>query len=177
VLTLNEKVVYPGHGVAQVIKIFEKSVGGNSSQFYELKFVNKDITILVPASNLIAIGVRPLISKQAVLQLIIFLQQSGRVLQTYELTASSWNRRNKFYQNELRSGDLFKIASIYRELQGVALQKELSFGEKALLMQTELLLAQEISIVENKKEQEVIFQLRALFTNRISNVTLSSATL
>ena len=57
---VNEKVVYPGHGVAQINRIVEKQVAGNRASFFELKFLNKDMTILVPTHNLSSVGIRRL---------------------------------------------------------------------------------------------------------------------
>jgi len=55
----NEKVVYPGHGVAVISAVIEKKIAGRVLQFFELRFLNKDMTILVPTDNAIAVGIRP----------------------------------------------------------------------------------------------------------------------
>ena len=66
----------------------------------------------------------------------------------HELSASNWNRRNKEYQNKLRTGSLKDISEIYKDLKHIANHKELSFGEKNLLSKTELLLVEEIAAAE-----------------------------
>lgn len=156
-----EKVVYPGHGVAQINRIITKSVGGNEVTFYELTFVNKDMTVLVPTRNSDAIGLRPLSSQDNVNALFEKLSQPARKIPSYELTASSWNKRHKEYQNKLRTGKLADISEIYRDLKHISLQKELSFGEKNLLSQTETMLVEEIAAVSKLEEQKAIEQLRA----------------
>lgn len=155
-----EKVVYPGHGVAKINRIITKKVGGQETAFYELTFVNKDMTILVPTHNTEMIGLRPLSSQDKVKALFEVLAQPARKISSYELTASSWNKRHKEYQIKLRSGKLADISEIYRDLKHIALQKELSFGEKNLLTQAETMLVEEIAAVGKLEEQKAAEQLR-----------------
>jgi CarD family transcriptional regulator len=177
VLALNDKVVYPGHGVALVSKILERSVAGNVSKFYELRFLTKEMTILVPANNCDSIGIRMLVSTEVVEEVLTLLMDPPRKIHPYELNASSWNKRNKSYQSELRTGDLKKIASIYRDIQHISIHKELSFGERNLLSQTEQLVSQEIALVTGRRPEEVVFQVRAIFTAPATGVNISIATL
>jgi CarD family transcriptional regulator len=146
--TRNEKVVYPGHGVAVISSIIEKRIAGNISQFFELRFLNKDMTILVPTDNAIEVGIRPLSSTDHINDIFKKLAQPA-VIKNHDAVVSNWNKRNKEYQGKLRSGDLLEIGAIYRDLRHIEHHKELSFGEKNLLQQTESLLVEEISIVNN----------------------------
>lgn len=159
---LNEKVVYPGHGVAKITRIVEKKVGGKSIKLYELSFLNKDMTILVPIDNIQQTGIRGLSSVKHIKDMLQMLSvPSKKGLQ--ELTSANWNKRNKEYQFRLRSGNLREIGKVYQDLKCIALYKELSFGEKNLLNQTETLLAQEISIVNKLEENKAIEYLRSFF--------------
>ena len=88
------------------------------------------------------------------------LMTPDRKLESLELTASNWNRRNKEYQNKLRTGSLRDISEIYRDLKYIACYKELSFGEKNLLSKTESLLAEEISASEDLDGNKAIERLR-----------------
>lgn len=161
---LNEKVVYPGHGVAKISRIVEKSIGNDKVLFYELTFVNKDMTILVPILNSENAGVRCLSSKDSIQDLLkIFLEPLKRV-QNYEFNSTNWNKRNKEYLTKLRIGSLKGILEIYRDLSFVSTYKELSFGEKNLFMQTENLLIEEISLVRNLDRKIVEEELRSLCT-------------
>lgn len=163
---LNEKVVYPGHGVARVSRIIERSIGGKATILYELKFINKDMTVLVPIDNLGSIGVRAL-SSRAYIQDVFKILTEQKVRESCCEYISSWNKRHKKYQLSLRTGDLAEISKIYRDLQCLARTKELSFGERTLLNQTEILLAEEIAMVENIGAEKVIDQLRALFVHSV----------
>jgi len=160
---LNEKVVYPGHGVARVSRIMERIVGGGVVHFYELKFLNKDMTILVPVDNLSSVGVRALSSQDYIQSVFKTLAEVARKNQLSDVAASSWNKRNKKYQAALRSGNLIELSKIYRDLHHLSCAKELSFGERNLLLQTEALLAEEISMVESVVREDAIGQLRSFF--------------
>lgn len=146
--SLYEKVVYPGHGVALINRIIEKNVAGKVATFYELKFISKDVKVLVPTCSAESVGLRPLSSQEYVDDALQLLTQPARKLHHYEFSASNWNKRNKDYQLKLRRGNLKELSEIYRDLRFMETQKELSFGEKSILQQTESLLVEEISIVK-----------------------------
>ena len=160
---LHEKVVYPGHGVAQVTSIIEKNVAGATSTFYELKLLTKDVTVLVPTSNAQAIGIRPLSSMHHIDDIFQILSTPTKKIAHYEFTASTWNKRNKEYKLKLGKGGLKELSEIYRDLRFIETQKELSFGEKNLLVQTETLLVEEIALVHKCSEEEIISKLRTIF--------------
>ena len=142
----NEKVVYPGHGVAVINCIIEKKIAGRSLQFFELRFLNKDMTILVPTNNATEVGIRPLSSAEYIDNIFKILAQPVTIKQA-DCAVSNWNKRSKEYQGKLRSGNLLELSAIYRDLRHIEVNKELSFGEKSLLQQTGSLLIEEIAIV------------------------------
>jgi CarD family transcriptional regulator len=160
--SLDEKVVYPGHGVAVIKRIVEKKVAGQTIKLYELKFMNADMTVLVPTNNLAAVGIRKLSSNEGINTIFEMLSEPAPQV-SGDLMASNWNKRNKDYQCKLRSGNLKEICKIYRDLHYIAENKELSFGEKGLLQQTEALLAEEISIVTKVGSEKAIEHLRSFF--------------
>ncbi len=157
----NEKVVYPGHGVAFINQIIEKSIGGDNTKFYELVFLHKEVTVLVPVSNAEAIGIRPLCSFDEVLLVFNTLSQKPLKKAGYAGHLLSWNKRSKNYQAKLRTGSLLQLTEIYKELLTTEKEKPLSFGERHLLTQTEDLLVEEIAIVHNLEPNEVVSRLRA----------------
>lgn len=159
--SINDKVVYPGHGVAKINRIVLKNVGKDQVQFFELKFLNKEMTILVPTGKVNSVGIRRLSSSECVSSIFKFLAEPARVA-SGELALTNWNKRNKEYQGKLRTGNLFEISRIYRDLAHMARQKELSFGEKYLLQQTETLLVEEISLVTKMGHDKTTEQLRSL---------------
>jgi len=159
---LNEKVVYPGQGVAKINRFVQKTVGNQEVTFYELTFINKDVTILVPTSNAVSIGLRALCSSDYIKSAFQLFNYSDKRKDLFEYVTINWNKRNKEYQNKLRTGSLKDLLEIYRDLRMMSGQKELSFGEKNLLQQTEALLVEEIALVEKITHEKTIEQLRSL---------------
>lgn len=157
---LNEKVFYPGYGVAMIENIIERVVLKNKTKFFKLKFIYKDITILVPfnggAEN---VGIRHLSAKKVVMVAIDELQKiPSKKNNATDLSPNSWNRRNKDYQLKIQKGKLIDMMHVYRDLMYASKEKELSFGEKKLLQTTKELILQEISTVQNE-DREVVMQL------------------
>ncbi len=160
----DDKVVYPGYGVAVVEDIIEKSVGDDTVLFFKLSFLFKDMTILVPAYNIKTIGIRYPSDKVTIEIAIKELDNKPeRQLESIDFTPSGWNRRQKNYQIKIQSGLLLEIVKIYRDLMYVAKQKELSFGERALLQSTEELILQEVQLVRETQKSEIIQELRSPF--------------
>lgn len=157
-----DKVVYPGHGVAQIQRIVEKNVSGAVITFYELTFLHKDVTVLVPTDNAEVVGIRPLSSQENLKDIFHILSKPSQRSTQYEFTTSNWNKRNKEYQLKLRTGSLKELSEIYRDLRFIETQKELSFGEKNLLQQTETLLVEEIALVQKSEHDKTAAQIRAL---------------
>jgi CarD family transcriptional regulator len=160
---LNDKVVYPSHGVAKITRIIEKSISGKITTLYELKFVSQDMTILVPTNNFHIIGVRALSSLEAINDIFDFLGSEWPKKHKQEMAAGNWKHRNKDYQTKLRKGSLKDIGEIYRDLKMIESHKELSFCEKNLLVKTEGLLAEEISLVKRIEEEKALETLRSFF--------------
>ncbi len=160
--SLHQKVVYPGHGVAYVNRILEKQVGVETAHFYELTFINKDMTILVPVSNIASIGLRSLSSADDIHDIFENLGKPDRKLSPFEFNASSWNKRHKEYQLKLRRGTLEDLSAIYKDLRTIELQKKLSFGEKNILQKTEGLLVEEITLVQQVDMEKTLQKLREL---------------
>jgi len=165
-----QKVVYPGHGVAHISKIFEQSIAGSTTWYYELTFLNKkDVTIIVPITNVEAVGIRSLTSEENISAAFNVLSQPVQKMSHYEFTASNWNKRNKDYQIKLRTGSLKALLEIYRDLRTIEVHKELSFGEKNLLSHTEGLLVEEISLVKRVAHDKAVEQLRSLCFSKTLN--------
>jgi len=166
---VEEKVVYPGHGVALIEEIIIKTVAGNPIEFFKLQFLYKDMTVLVPVNNAPHMAIRHLSSEAGVKKsLNELLLPPERKLETLDFTPSGWNKRNKDYQLKIEGGALIDMAKIYRDLMFVAQQKELSFGERTLLQMIEDLIAQEIEIVTNNDRASVLRQIRSPFKEYVS---------
>ncbi len=173
---LNEKVVYPGHGVARINRLVKKQISDQEVTFYELTFLSKEVTVLVPTNNIELIGLRALSALNEIQDAFDSLKLSIKKSAKCELSATNWNKRNKEYQIKLRSGSLLDLLEIYKDLRYLSSYKELSFGEKNLLQQTETLLIEEISLVESTSYEKTVERLRSLCLvhskqDNIANIT------
>lgn len=157
--SLNEKVVYPGHGVARISRILKRKVGNEITTFFDLHFVNQDMTILVPIENMEAIGVRRLSTVDTIKEIFVLLGEPRK--RPLNDVVTNWSKRNKVYLGKIRTGDMREIGEMYRDLKCIERHKELSFGEKNLLVQIEGLLAEEVSLVEAISKEKAIDLLRS----------------
>lgn len=176
-VNVHDKVIYPGHGVAEVEEVVEKLIGGNTVAFVKLVFLFKDMTILVPTYNLSAIGVRYPGSLDSIEVVFKELRKKPeRRFDALDFTPSGWNKRHKEYQSRIQTGNLLEISKIYRDLMHTAQQKDLSFGERMLLQATEELLVQEIQVVKNAERDAVLQDIRMPFKQIIfeNHATLES---
>lgn len=168
---LNDKVIYPGHGVANVESITEKVIAGTSVLFIKLSFLFKDMTILVPIYNADSIGLRyPSTSKGVKDSMDELCRKPEKKLESLDFTPSGWNKRNKDYQLKIQGGRLLDIVKIYRDLMYISLQKELSFGERTLLQNVEDLIAQELQVVKSLSRDAIIQDIRTPFKH-ITDIT------
>lgn len=173
---INDKVVYPGHGVANVESITEKDIAGTSVNFLKLNFLFKDMNILVPVYNEDSVGLRYPSSKTIVKETLDELcKKPDKKLESIDFTPSGWNRRHKEYQLKILGGKLLEIAKIYRDLMYISLQKDLSFGERTLLQSIEDLLVQEIQVVKESTREAAIQEIRSPFKHitEITQISLS----
>lgn len=174
---LDEKVIYPGHGVAKINRLIKKQVSGKEVTFYELTFLSKEVTVLVPTDNAKLIGLRALSASEEIKNAFNKLKFSLKKSNKNEFVSINWNKRNKEYQLKLRSGSFPDLLEIYKDLRYLSSYKELSFGEKNLLQQTETLLVEEISIVEDMAYEKVVEQLRLLCSSHMNNSSINNVTL
>jgi Transcriptional regulators, similar to M. xanthus CarD len=128
------------------------------------------MTVLIPLENLIETGIRRISSNENIENMFKILEEPAQKIadKPADAAVANWSKKNKAYQCAIRTGELEEVCRIYRELANVAVQKELSFGEKNLLHKTENLLAEEISIATDTLADEVKDRLRK--TMRRNNV-------
>jgi CarD family transcriptional regulator len=177
---VNDKVIYPGHGVAIIKELLEKNVSNSKALFFKLSFPYKDMTVLVPQHRLEAAGIRELSNKTEITQALRELSQLPKLSTNGEVAPAGWSRRHREYQLKIQRGRLVDVASIYRDLMYTSIRKELSFGEKSLMQTTEELLVQEIFTAQDCNEDEAIDLVRGPFkikekTNQQEKQTSSGA--
>jgi len=149
--------VYPAHGVGVIESIQEREVAGFLQSFYIMRLIDTDMIIMIPTSNAQNIGLRTVIDSQAVAEIFEILRERPT-----RLNQQTWNRRYRDYMDKIKTGSLFRVAEVLRDLTLLKLEKELSFGERKMLDTAKNLLVKELSLVNNKEEDEIEAQLEEL---------------
>lgn len=151
--TTDDLVVYPAQGVGKIENIDRQTVGGVACEFYIVRILTNNITLMVPVANATNVGLRSLIDAaqaQTILDELAADPCSGQIY-----TGQNWNRRYREYSEKLKSNELTDVAHVLRELMLIGRGKELSFGERRLLEQAMALVVGEVAIVLQCPEQQI----------------------
>ena len=162
-LKIGENGVYPAHGVVEVVGIESKEFhGGTAKNFYILKVLDNEVTVMVPTDNANTVGLRPIVSKNKVPRVYNILGNKDKINPGATNGNQSWNKRYREYADKLKSGDIYEVASVLREIKILQNGKELSFGERRIMDSALGLLIKEISISKNQKEDKVETEIKKL---------------
>ena len=159
---VGDTAVYPAHGVAVVQGVESRIISGKKLQFYILKIIDNGMTVMVPKDNADTVGLRQVISKNKVPKVLRILKDKKRNRAYDHLT---WNRRYREYMEKIKTGSVFEIAEVLRDLFLLKHNKELSFGERRMLDTARNLLVKELSIAKQVKEDHVAEQIKRIFEN------------
>lgn len=156
---VGNKVVYPAQGVAEVIGVDTKEIGGRLTSFYLLRIMNSDMRILVPTDKAHQVGLREVASQSDVEEVLDILREKD-----VHVDKQTWNRRYRGFMEKIKTGSLFEVAEVYRDLYRLKNQKTLSFGERRMLDTAKSLIVRELSISRNWTEQRVEKELDKVFS-------------
>ncbi len=155
---VGDKVVYPAHGVAEVVGIEKREIGGGEQTFYMLKLLDNGMRVMVPTTNVNQVGMRDIISVEEADKVFDVLKKREKVND-----GATWNRRYREYMEKIKTGSVFEVAKVLRDLYVLKGDKELSFGERKMLDTARSLLVREISLSKDMPEEEVEIKFRAIF--------------
>jgi CarD family transcriptional regulator len=157
---IGDMAVYPTQGVGIIEAIEAKEFDGKNHEFYVLRIVDSDMTIMIPVSNAGLVGMRTLIERERVASVFTLLEKKG---ETSMVAMASWSRRQREYHDKIKSGDLLEVAAVLRELYLIKEAKELSYGEKKVLDLARKLLVKEIALAEGAEEEAVVEKVEKIF--------------
>lgn len=145
---VGDKVVYPHHGAAVIKGTEEKEVLGEKKKYFVLRLSYGDLTLMVPADNTEAVGIRDVIARDE-------LDKVFKVLRSKECRMpSNWSRRFKTHVEKLRSGDIYQVAEVVRNLSRREQEKGLSAGEKRMLARARQILVSEVIFAAGVDQEE-----------------------
>jgi CarD family transcriptional regulator len=146
---IGDKVVYPMHGAGVIEAIEEKEVLGQMRQYYIMRLPIGDMKVMIPLDNVSEVGLRGVINEEGIQQVLTILQDKKSTMQT------SWNRRYRANMEKIKSGDIFEVAEVVRNLVLRDKEKGLSTGEKKMLENARQILISELVLAKNARKEQV----------------------
>ena len=154
---IGDKIVYPMHGAGTIDAIEEKDILGEKQAYYIIKMPG-EVKVMVPTTKAEEIGVRNIISKE----------NAGKVFQILEENetemSNNWNKRYRDNMEKMKSGDIYEVADVVRNLSFKQKEKGLSTGEKKMLNNAKQILVSELVLAEHTSQEE----MESLVDNKIS---------
>lgn len=154
---VGDMAVYPAHGVGVIERIENRKISGCQQDFYVMRILETNMIIMIPSSNATNVGLRQIIDQDDVSKIFAILKKRDVSVNGNQ----TWNRRYRDYMDKIKSGSVFEVAEVYRDLTAIKQDKELSFGERKMLDTARSLLVKEISLAKNMKEEDVERDIRS----------------
>ena len=148
-----DRVVYPHHGAAIIEKTEMKELNGEKKKYFMLKTAHDDLTVWVPVDKADEVGMRPPISLEDVEDLFVLLSKKD------VREPANWSRRFKNHQEKLKSGDVYQVAEVVRNLALREKAKGLSAGEKNMYTKARKVLVSELSFALDVSEEAAMDQV------------------
>ncbi len=155
---VGDLAVYPAHGVGIIEKIESQEISGCRQDFYVMRILDNNMIIMIPTTNVDHVGLRDIIAKTELPKLFSILKKRDVILDS-----QTWNRRYRDYMEKIKTGSVFEVAEVYRDLLILRYDKELSFGERKMLDTARTLLVKEIALSKEITESQVEKDLDLIF--------------
>jgi len=156
---VGDLAVYPAHGVGVIERIETQEISGSSQDFYVMRILDNDMIIMIPTRNVNSVGLREIIQKKEVQKLYSILKKRD-----VPVDNQTWNRRYREYMDKIKTGSVYEVAEVYRDLLMLKIEKELSFGERKMLDTARSLLVKEISLAKQVAESQIERDLEKIFS-------------
>jgi CarD family transcriptional regulator len=160
---IGDSVVYPHHGAGRVLRKEVKEVLGESREYLTIKILHNDMTVMVPTENAALAGLRRVIDEETVEKVLAVLQDECSEM------PKNWNRRFKHNRDKIKTGDIYELAEVVRNLAIRESEKGLSTGEKQMFTRAKKILASELMYALEMNEEEVDEHLYSLLAGSSSN--------
>ena len=145
---IGEKVVYPHHGAGTIVKKEKRTILGEEREYLTIQILHNDMTVNVPTENAEKVGLREVIDEETVELVLKALTGNGTVM------PKNWNRRFKHNREKMKTGDIFELAEVVRNLSLRDQDKGLSTGEKQMFVKAKKILVSELMYAKGMDEEE-----------------------
>jgi CarD family transcriptional regulator len=156
---VGDLAVYPAHGVGLIERVETQEISGCKQDFYVMRILDNDMIIMIPTNNVENVGLREIIERTEVPKLYSILKKRDVAIDN-----QTWNRRYREYMDKIKTGSVFEVAEVYRDLLILKVEKDLSFGERKMLDTARNLLVKEISLAKKVGEEQVEKDLDKIFS-------------
>jgi CarD family transcriptional regulator len=146
---IGDNVVYPHHGAGKVLRKELKDILGESREYLTIKILHNDMTVMVPTENAALAGLRRVIDEETVKKVLAVLQDDCSEM------PKNWNRRFKHNRDKIKTGDIYELTEVVRNLAIREAEKGLSTGEKQMYTRAKKILASELMYALDMGEDEV----------------------
>ena len=154
-----DMAVYPAHGVGVIKSIETQQLAGLDQKFYVLEILGNSMRIMIPTSSSENVGLRSIVNKKEALEVLNILKDRA-----IEIDSQTWNRRYREYMEKIKTGSIFEVAAVLRDLFLLSVDKDLSYGERKMLDTAKGLLVKELSIAQDVEEDKISQKIEKIFS-------------
>lgn len=159
---VGDLAVYPAHGVGRINSIETKMFNGETHDFYMMKIIENEMLIMIPTWNVEQVGLRDIIDEEEIPKVYDVMKKR----EDAAAEPQTWNRRYREYMDKIKTGSLYDVAEVFRDLTLLKLNKDLSFGERKLFDTAQTLLVMELSTAKNTDEKTILSEMELLFATK-----------
>ena len=136
---IGDLAVYPAHGVGRIESVESRQVSGKNQDFYIMKILENEMIIMIPVDKVSSVGLRDIIGVSEVTKVYDIMKKRD-----IPSDNQTWNRRYREYMEKIKTGSVYEVAEVLRDLYLLKEEKDLSFGERKLLDTAQSLLLKEL---------------------------------
>ncbi|MGD8512474.1 MAG: CarD family transcriptional regulator [Deltaproteobacteria bacterium] len=155
---VGDLAVYPAHGVGCIESIESREISGEKKEFYIMKILDNNMIIMIPVDNVTSVGLRDIIDEKEVSRVYEIMKQRD-----IPADNQTWNRRYREYMEKIKTGSVYEVAEVLRDLYLLKVDKDLSFGERKMLDTAQGLLLKELSIAKATDERAIMSDINDIF--------------
>ncbi len=155
---IGDLAVYPAHGVGRIESVESRQVSGKDQDFYIMKILENEMIIMIPVDKVTSVGLRDIIDVAEVTKVYDIMKKRD-----IPSDNQTWNRRYREYMEKIKTGSVYEVAEVLRDLYLLKEEKDLSFGERKLLDTAQSLLLKELSIAKKTDEGAIMSDINTIF--------------
>ncbi len=157
--SVGDMAVYPAHGVGQIESIEQRQVGELEQSFYVMRILDSSMVIMIPTTTCDSVGLRTIINADEVKKVYDILSKKNITMES-----QPWNQRYREYMEKIKTGSVYEIAEVLRDLFLLREDKDLSFGERKMMDTAKGLLVKEIALAKDTNEDQVEKNIEKIFS-------------